>query len=240
MKIVDTHFHLDLHKNEKLITTEIEKNRIYTIAVTNAPSVFFHTKILCENSKHIRAALGYHPEIIGVRPNEIELFKNEIQATRYIGEVGLDNSSANSTFYDKQKKIFSKIVEWCDIQGNKILTIHSRKAVNDVLQILGESFNGKVILHYYSGTLNNLKIAINRGYYFSVNFKMTQTKSGKEIISQIPIERILSESDYPFLENGMSQKEYLLQTVNEIGKIKGITRDGVSMQIYENMKTLLR
>jgi TatD DNase family protein len=60
MNLLDTHFHLDLHKQSS-IAELIEKERIYTIAVTNAPSVFHYTYKIALESKFIRAALGLHP-----------------------------------------------------------------------------------------------------------------------------------------------------------------------------------
>ena len=127
----------------------------------------------------------------------------------------------------------------CNAAGNKILSIHSRNAVSDVLEIMGKSFQGKAILHYYTGTLKNLSLAINRGFYFSINLSMTQSKIGKKLILEIPIERILTESDYPFLDIGISQKEYLQKTSAEIGKIKGVSQNDVATQIFENIKRIL-
>ena len=71
----DTHFHLDLWKNPKDILKKIEAKKIYTMAVTNAPSVFKLTYQLTQGLKYIRPALGYHPEVIKDRPNDFPLFK---------------------------------------------------------------------------------------------------------------------------------------------------------------------
>lgn len=239
MKIIDTHFHLDLHENDSSVADEIEKNGIYTIAVTNAPSVFFHTLGICKSHKFVRAALGYHPEIVSRRPNEFEIFNKEIKKTKYIGEIGLDNSPRNSKSFAIQKKIFIQIIELCNLEGGKILTIHSRKAEKDVIDIIGRSFNGKVILHYYTGSLSNLKKAIEYGFYFSVNLNMTATKSGIQIISEIPINRILTESDYPFTYKGIDHNSVLLQTIQNIASIKACNQLDVSNKIFKNLKKVL-
>jgi TatD DNase family protein len=57
----DMHFHLDLFSNAEQVVKDIEGNGIYTIAVTNTPSVFNYSYKLCENKKFVRAALGMHP-----------------------------------------------------------------------------------------------------------------------------------------------------------------------------------
>jgi len=79
------------------------------------------------------------------------------------------------------------------------LTIHSRRAENDLLDILGDDFPGKVILHWYSGSIKNLERAISRGYYISINYQMTKSKNGQKIIDYTPNNQILLESDGPFI-----------------------------------------
>src|SRR5690606_31942578 len=119
--------------------------------------------------------------------------------TRYIGEVGLDNSNKTPNDYFTQRHVFEKIINTCADQTGKILTVHSRKAENDVINVIGNNFPGKVILHWYSGSIGNLEKAIEYGYYFSINYPMTQSESGKKIVRRIPIDRILLESDGPFI-----------------------------------------
>ncbi len=198
MRYHDTHFHLDLMPEPEKIADQIEQQQIYTIAVTNSPSVFFFTEKIASNKMFIRPALGLHPELAAERYNEVDHFVRLIDRTRYIGEIGLDNSNKTPGDYYKQKMVFEKMISACADAGDKILTIHSRKAANDVLDILGDNFPGKVILHWYSDPLKYLKVAIDRGYYFSVNYEMLESKNGKKIVDHIPIERILIETDGPF------------------------------------------
>ena len=75
-------------------------------------------------------------------------------------------------------------------------------------------FPGKVILHWYSGSMYILKNAVERGYYFSINHQMILTNNGRKIINQIPMSQILIESDAPFT-NGLSAK-YSLSFMKEI------------------------
>ena len=53
-------------------------------------------------------------------------------------------------------------------------------------------------MHWYTGTLRNLEIALSRGYYFSINHQMIKSQNGRNIINRIPMDRILLESDAPF------------------------------------------
>lgn len=198
MRYHDTHFHLDLVSDPEKVADQIEQHQIYTIAVTNSPSVFFFTEKIASNKRFIRSALGLHPELAVERYNEVEQFSQLIDRTRYIGEIGLDNSNKSLSNYQKQKKVFEKIVSICADKNDKILTIHSRKAAKDVIDILGDNFPGEIILHWYSDSLKHIEIAIDRGYYFSVNYPMLQSKNGRKIIEMIPLDKILIETDGPF------------------------------------------
>ena len=202
MFLHDTHFHLDLGQNPEEMVLQIETAKIYTIAFTNAPSVFFHTKKITENSKYIRAALGLHPELAAQRKNEITQFIKLVTETKYIGEIGLDNQNKTADDYSIQKQLFQKILIACADKKDKILTVHSRKASTDVVSMIGKDFPGKVILHWYSGSIKDLETALINGFYFSINYPMTISEAGRRIIERIPAERILIETDGPFTTLG--------------------------------------
>ncbi len=202
MRYHDTHFHLDLMQSPEGIVNKIENQEVYTIAVTNSPAVFFYTEKLAANKKYIRAALGMHPELVAQRHKEIAQFIEMISRTRYIGEIGLDNSNKSFADYRLQKEIFEKIVIACADAHNKILTIHSRKAAQDVIDIIGNHFPGKIVLHWYSDSIKHLQRAIDYGYYFSINYPMLHSKTGIEIIKNIPIDKLLIETDGPFTKKG--------------------------------------
>lgn len=196
--LFDTHFHLDLAANPSELVREIERQKIYTIAVTNLPELFSNTEKLCINSKYLRPALGYHPELVSKYKSQFDSFVKFIDKTKYIGEIGLDNQRKTQSDYSSQREVFEKIIDRCGAVGGKVLTVHSRKAEEDVVSIIGNNFPGKVILHWYSGSVKELERALSYGFYFSINYNMTKSLNGKKIIQRIPNERILLESDGPF------------------------------------------
>lgn len=220
MNYIDTHFHLDLWKKPKELAEEIEMSKIYTIAVTNTPSVFNFTYNLLKDKKYLRAALGLHPELVYQRANELPLFMESITKTKYIGEIGLDFSKRNISNKDEQIKIFEKIIDKCSAHGKKIITIHSRKAEKEVVEIIGNRFPGKVILHWYSGSIQTLELALDYGFYFSINYQMTISKHGQNIIKKIPVNRILIESDGPFIDvSGVENNPLIIErTYNQVQK----------------------
>lgn len=241
MEYVDTHFHLDLMSDPYGLAKEIEHSKIYTIAVTNTPSVFKFSFELTQDKKYIRAALGLHPELVYQRAGELLLFKEYIKLTSYIGEIGLDFSRNHLASKGQQIKIFENIIQLCADDGNKCLTVHSRKAEKEVVEIIGKDFPGKVILHWYSGSLKTLEKALDFGYYFSVNYKMTKSENGLKIINAIPTDRLLTESDGPFIEvNGvMSNPKTVTDTCNELNRLFKHKSEDFKSTVFQNFSTII-
>ena len=207
----DTHFHLDLQKDKYRAIEDIVKNEIYTIAMTNLPDLYQKETSLY-GQKYIRIALGFHPELIHEYRNKIPVMWKYLTEARYIGEVGLDFTDKSYT--KEQVAFFSELIARCKNDSNKIISIHSRGAETEVVDIIGTDFKFTPILHWYSGTIENLKKACNRGYYFSVNSSMIRTKKFAQMLGYIPHDKILLETDNPFTSNKLSQIESL-KLVNE-------------------------
>lgn len=236
----DTHMHFDLFKDRQKVIDYCNNNRIYTIAVTNLPNLY--EKYYNQNiqSKYLKIALGFHPELVSEYKTQIKKFDQYATTTKYIGEVGLDYSSNDKENRNDQKIIFDRIVQTCNTFGDKVLTVHSRKAENDVLSILENNPN-KIIMHWFSGSLKQQELALSNGYYFSINHQMLQSKNGRRIIDSIPIERILIESDAPFT-NGLDMF-YNVDFMNNIYDYLSITRhieiSKLSIILKDNFKRLL-
>ena len=229
-QLYDTHFHLDLHKDKWNVIRELEESKIYTIAVTNLPDLYRKESVEIA-SKYIRFSLGFHPELIHQYKNQIPLMWELLPETRYIGEVGLD--FVNKTHKLEQLSFFSELIERCRYDGNKILTIHSRQAVSDVLDTVGYNFRFKPILHWFTGNKVELLNAIDAGFYFSVNEAMMRSKRFLSLFPMIPAERLLIESDSPFLSSKVSHARTLLalrESINEKRK---------DVNLWENFKLLL-
>lgn len=233
--------HVDLYKNTKQVIDYIEANKSYTIAVTNLPVLYEKYSRQYQNLKYVRFALGLHPELVFQYKEQIPLMIEQIKGSKYIGEVGLDYITTNSDNREIQRVAFRKLVEQCDKCGDKILSVHSRRAVKDVLSIVGNSFNGKIILHWFSGTLRELMIAVNNGCYFSINSDMINSKNGKELIKNMPLDKILIESDAPFTKDTKNtyNLEFIFKVEDGLSKIKGIDGDSVNQILRNNFRTLL-
>ena len=200
---MDAHMHFDLYDNRNEILKYVEQKKSYTIAVTNLPQLFEKYKHQHMENKYFQLALGFHPELVPKYKNQQTLFKELINETRFIGEIGLDYAKKSNEAVTNQTEVFEKILGWCSGK-NKILSIHSRSAAKKVVDMLN-GFNGTVILHWYSGDVTDLRQAIVQGCYFSINHQMLQSTNGRNIVGNIPVDRLLLESDAPFTK-GLSEK----------------------------------
>lgn len=238
--LMDAHLHVDLYKNRDEILRYIENQQSYTIAVTNLPSLFEKYLIEYCNLKYVKFALGYHPELIAEYGNQMPIFMKNIKNTRYIGEVGLDFTVKDTIVQSQQIVIFKEIINACNSYEDKILSVHSRKAVKEVLEI-SDGFQGKVILHWYTGSLKELHTAVERGYFFSVNHQMLRTSSGKKIIEAVPIDKILVETDAPFT-NGMKDGynvQPILDVYSHLAKTNNLSVERIMDIIKSNFKAIL-
>jgi TatD DNase family protein len=198
--MVDAHCHIDLYSNPQEIVTAAEAGKVYTIAVTNAPSVFHYTAALSANCRYVSAAAGLHPQLVHSHAGELEQLWPLLDRTRYVGEVGLDYQTPIHAERQAQRHVLSKILERCAAYGNKVITLHSRRAAADVIAAVGENYLGSVLLHWFSGTTSELERAIQCGMYFSVNTAMVGSRGGQKLIQGMPIDRIVTETDGPFVK----------------------------------------
>lgn len=109
---------------------------------------------------------------------------------------------------------------------NKIISVHSRRAEKVLFDMLCQHDIRNVIFHWYSGPLTLIPQIVERGYYFSINERMTKTDSGRKIIERIPEDRILTETDAPY---------------NKVCSIKNTLVDiGISEEVvYSNFSRLI-
>lgn len=242
--IIDTHCHIDLYANPKQILQDSVKANITVLAMTNLPSHFEVGLPYILPLKKIRLALGMHPLYAEQHNREFPTFLKNLHKTSYIGEVGLDFSREGFPTKEIQISTFEKVLAAISTQ-KKILSIHSRRAEKEVLALLVEYRIKSAIFHWYSGPLNLIDEITKLGYFLSINPTMTKSASGRKIISKIPKQFVLTETDGPFIdENNVPIKPGQVQTVitflaNEWmlseEKVKMIIRDNF-MRIIAQIK----
>ena len=236
---VDAHCHLDLFPDPAALARKINERRIHTIAVTNAPFVFAHTERLSAGSSYLRAAAGLHPELVATHGAELEQLWPCLKRTCYVGEVGLDYSTSDPALRARQRDVFGSILERCAALGNKTITVHSRRASADTIDAIGDGFPGKVILHWFTGTRREVERAVGFGLYFSVNPAMVQSQKGRDLIAAMPPDRVLTESDGPFVTLGRQRADptNIQSVVEYLARAWGMTEESVARSVLSNFLT---
>ena len=178
-----------------------------------------------------------HPQLVSSAYSDIQLFKSLFGESYYIGEVGLDFSKEYVQTRKAQIEIFTEIIRLCEQYGGKVVSIHSLKAANTVIDILKKykrKTNNKYIFHWFTGSIAQLEKAIEIGCYFSINPGMLKTKSGLEIIKKVPLDRILVETDAPFALK-VKNMDGIEQELNRIvSKISDVVGQNMCDIVHEN------
>ncbi len=197
--MMDLHCHLDLFEDPRTLIRECEAQGIYVLGVTTTPSAWNGSLALVHGSRRIRLGLGLHPELAAERKHEIPLFEQLLPETAYVGEVGLDGSREHRDHIPDQTYVFEAILDACARESGRILSVHSRGAATQVLDLLAAHPDaGHTILHWFSGAQRALLRAIDMGCWFSVGEPMLRSKRGRQAILRMPRDRVLIETDGPF------------------------------------------
>ena len=242
---VDFHTHLDLYPDLARAIAACDRKRVATLAVTTTPKAFERNVELSADSDFVRVGLGLHPQLVADRHLEIDLFERLLPQTRYVGEIGLDRGPAHYRSFELQQSVFGRILRACAQQGDKILSLHSVRATKPVLDMLDEHLppdRAGVVLHWFTGSKADVRRAVDRGCYFSVNEGMLASATGERVLREIPIHRVLTETDGPFLARGDKpiNPGDVGRAVEMIASFVDSTIEDVRSQIISNLKSLVQ
>lgn len=231
---VDFHAHLDLYPDFKAAIRTCEASKTATLAVTTTPHAFARNKELTQGSSFVRAALGLHPQLVAERASELSLFTDLLPQTRYVGEVGLDAGPRYYRSFETQKEVFGTILDLCANAGDKVLSLHSIRCAKHVLDMVESNLppeRGRVVMHWFTGSISDARRAVEMGCYFSINERMFASPKVAALLQAIPENRLLTETDGPFVErDGVPVKpgdvaEVVDMLAKSIGKTSLETRE---------------
>ena len=235
--MMDFHCHLDLYNRPLEIFEEVKRRNTFVLAVTTSPRAYVKTAEYFSTAENVFVAVGLHPELIAERSNEKELLFDCMKKCEILGEIGIDGSPRSRGSLALQREFFEEILKNADKTGGKIMSIHSRGAVKDVLELIYKYKGASMpILHWFTGTPKEVDQALEMGCFFSINPNMCSTKSGKMIISKIPIEKMFPETDAPFTQkSGEPYMPWDDTVVGYIASSHGIRKEDVNAKFEENM-----
>ena len=237
----DFHCHVDLHPNPPGLIRECEEQGIAVLAVTTTPKAWTQNRQWTEKSRYVYSALGLHPELVGERFEEVALLEDYMDQTRLVGEIGLDGSPRISTSWDSQIEVFTRVLKRANDLGCRVLSIHSRRAANQVMDMIAQftSVNRVLpILHWYSGSKGTANKALDHGCYFSVNLRMLVNEAGRRLVKILPKDKLLIETDAPFtsVDNCKYNPALSIETAEQVAHLKGIPIGEFNEQLQINAR----
>lgn len=206
---IDSHAHLNddkLYSNVKEIIEDSKANNVGLIVCASYDYESSKRALhICQNHKNVFCTLGVHPHDSKSYTDKVEQYiidnaKNP--QVKAIGEIGLDY------YYDlspreTQKEVFIRQIKLAN-RLNLPVVIHTRDSIGDTLAILKENekyLTNGVLIHCFNASQEIVKIVIERGYYVSFGGATTfkNAKNLVEVVKYIPIDRILLETDCPYM-----------------------------------------
>jgi TatD DNase family protein len=206
--VTDTHCHLERFPQAPEVLERARQAGVRIIAVTSRPSDFRTLFPLYGRRDGVRLALGLHPLEVGqidIR-SELKLFSSYAAHTNYIGEVGLDRSTEGRPSQAAQELALTEMLAVPGVP-DKVLTVHSRRASRQTLDLLEAANATRVIVHWFSGPARDIDRALAAGFYFSFNPAMIRSRKGQALADAVPRDRILLESDGPYVRVGSRRAE---------------------------------
>lgn len=196
--MIDAHCHLDAYPDPYETALAADRARVFTIAVTELPSGFEAAYPHVRPLRAIRLAVGLHPLRAERHAHERDRFAACLARTSYVGEVGLDFSPEGWETRRLQEASFRFVLELLRVQP-KFVSIHSRRAEVAVLDALAEHGVRPAVFHWFTGSLSQVDRLIEQGHSCSINPAMVRSARGRAIIARLPLDRVLTETDGPYV-----------------------------------------
>lgn len=251
--IYDTHAHYDdnsFDEDRENILSEIKSNGVALILnCASSYESIEKTYNLTIDNDFIYGALGIHPEnadeFNDTVENEIINLINKNEKILAIGEIGLDYYWDENPSKEVQKEVFRRQMKLAE-KLNLLVVIHDRDAHSDTLEILKEFPNVKGILHCFSGSVEFAMECIKLGYYIGIGGVVTFKNAKKvvEVVSKIPMEKILVETDAPYMSpvpnrGKRNKSDYIAYIIEQIAKIRQLEPKEVNLAVNDNFKRLI-
>ena len=239
--LIDTHSHLNFKAFDIDYKKVIDKCLFQDVWMINIGSQYQTSKkaiqIAQQYEQGVFAAIGLHPIHAkdGFNKEEYEklLGSEKIVA---IGEIGLDKFRDYGLFLEEQKKVFLEQLDFAK-EMNLPVIIHCRMAHQEVLDILKKR-EAQGVIHCFTGSWKQAKQYLAMGFYLGINGIIYKLNL-EEIIEKAPLNRILLETDCPYLgKEERNEPTFVKQIAKDIARIKNISFQEVAETTTQNAQTL--
>ena len=255
MKLIDSHTHLDSQRFEKDREAVVERALAAGVAAMINVGVDLASSrrsvALADENANVYASVGVHPHrartVDGTALAELRALASHPRVVA-VGEIGLD-------FYrdlsprDQQRRAFRAQLAWAGKLGKPVI-IHDREAHDEVLEILADWIaeapeQRRGVLHCFSGDLAMARQAVALGLYLGVDGPITYQNARElpEIVAWVPLERLLIETDCPYLppdphRGERNEPAYVRLVAAKVAELKGLPLEEVARVTTENVQRL--
>jgi len=247
---IDTHAHLaDLPNFDSVVTRAKVAGLSGVVAVSaSIPTIEATLKLAIQHRGFIHAALGIHPTEFFNQDLEaaLDIIKTNEARCVAVGEIGLDywhkQVRKDKAQRDKQMEFYVRQLELARALDLPV-SIHSRGAWRDSVNLAIKCGPGRGVFHWYSGPIDVLKEALDAGYYVSCTPAVEVSPELRGAMVETPLERILIETDSPVWIkslNRSSEPSDVLMTLRHLSELKGLPQAEVEAVTTRNAETLFR
>ncbi|MBO9604408.1 MAG: TatD family hydrolase [Paenibacillaceae bacterium] len=251
--LTDTHTHMNAsafdEDRDEVIRRALESGVTRIVNIGFNRETIPTSLALAERYDFVYTAVGWHPQdAIDMREGDLEwiasLCKHEKVVA--IGEIGLDYYWDTSP-KDVQQRVFREQIRLAR-QVGKPIVIHNRDAHQDVVAILREEKADEVggIMHCFSGSWETAKLCLDLGFHISFGGPITykNAKQPKEVLAQVPLDRLLLETDAPYLtphpyRGKRNETSYVRLVAEAAAEIRGMTLEEIAAVTTANAIRLL-
>lgn len=249
---IDTHSHLNFKAFKIDYAQAIERAFDCDVKKIIIPSSNLETSKkaveIAKNFENIYAAIGLHPIHVKDESFDEDAYLKLAKSKKVIavGETGLDYYH-DRTNTELQKEVFNKHLKLAS-RLNLPVIIHCREAGDDILSILtGQNLLPRGVFHCFSENWSYAQIILEMGFYLSFTGIITFTKNQEtfEVIQNTPLEKILIETDSPYLtpeshRGERNEPAYVVEVAKKIAELKKIPLNIVAEQTTKNAEELFK
>ncbi|MCC3359056.1 TatD family hydrolase [Bacillus sp. REN16] len=248
--LIDTHAHLNAIQYQEDLEEVIERalsEDVERIVVVGFDRETITRAIeLADQYEFIYATVGWHPvDAIDMTDEDLKWIEELCAHPKVValGEMGLDYYWDKSP-KDIQKEVFRKQIALAKKVKLPII-IHNREATADIIEILQEENASEVggIMHCFTGSIEVAKQCIDMNFYISFGGPVTfkNAKKPKEVAAEIPLDRLLIETDCPYLtphpfRGKRNEPSYVKYVAEQIAELKGISFEEIAQKTSDNAK----
>ncbi|MCF6095151.1 TatD family hydrolase [Microaerobacter geothermalis] len=250
--LFDTHAHLNDEKfnddRDEVIQRALDNGVRYIVNIGYNRETIPSCLELAETFPFIYAALGWHPtEAKEMNEEDLDWLRNLMTHDKVVavGEIGLDYYWDYSP-QDIQKEVFRKQIALAK-EVKKPIVIHNRDAHQDIVDILKEEKAYEVggIMHCFSGSWEIAKMCMDMNFYISFGGPITfkNARKLKEVVKEIPLDRLLIETDCPYLtpepyRGKRNETAYVKYVAEGMAQLKGVEYEELAKVTMENAKKI--